>query len=303
MTDPTSPYGYLWSKDGLSLRHGYWPCPGKDPKGTVLILQGRSECMEKYGETIAALHERSLDVFSFDWRGQGLSGRMLPDPEKGFVRNYDDYLEDLDLILEAVVRPGMRGKLYLLAHSMGGHIGLRYLYRNGHLFKRAVFSAPLIDIITHPYPRIFARWLSRMQISKGNAHGIVVGAERRVPFSDQFRNNIWTSDRERFDRNRKRTLDHPELSAAMVTYGWVAATYESIDALWKAVGNHPVKTPQLFIAAGRDRVVSNRALRKFVSASGNGPPIVIEGARHEILLETDRRRGIFWQVFDEFLGL
>jgi lysophospholipase len=259
--------------------------------------------MEKYEETIAALHNRKLDVFSFDWQGQGLSDRILPDREKGFVRHYDDYLEDLDRMLEVVVRPGLRGELFLLAHSMGGHIGLQYLYRDEHIFSKAVFCAPMIDIVTHPFPSFFARWLSRRQVAAGNAHKVVVGADQRTPFPERFENNVWTSDRKRFDRVRKGIKEHPELSAAMVTYGWVAATYDSIDVL-KRIGREPSRnTPFLFAAAGRDCVVSNKAIRKFVSTAGNCRLVVIKDARHEILQEADYQRGLFWQAFDEFMRL
>jgi len=304
MSDLVSPYAYLQTRDGLSLRCGHWPCPGhRPPKGTVLILQGRSEYMEKYEETVDALHNRSLDVFSFDWRGQGLSDRMLSDREKGYVRHYDDYLDDLELILEDIIRPGKRGALFLLSHSMGGHIGLRYLFRNEKTFSKAVFSAPMIDILSYPYPSYFARRLSRWQVSKGNARKAVVGAGYRTPFPDRFRGNFWTSDPERFERTRKRIKERPELSAATVTYGWVAATYDSIDILKRAARAWPLKTPLLFASGGRDRIVSNRAIRKFVADAGNCSLIEIKNARHEILQESDHQRCLFWQAYDGFMGL
>jgi lysophospholipase len=88
----------------------------------------------------------------------------------------------------------------------------------------------------------------------------------------------------------------------MVTYGWVAATYDSIDVLNRVISKHPLKIPLLIIAAGRERVVSNKAIRKFVSASDNCRLVVIKDARHEILQETDHQRSLFWQAFDEFMG-
>jgi lysophospholipase len=130
----------------------------------------------------------------------------------------------------------------------------------------------------------------------------VVGAARRTPFPNRFRNNLWTSDRKRFDRNHKRITQQPELSAALVTYGWVAATYDSIDALWKAVRQRPLKTPTLIAVAESERVVSNRAIRKFVTDAGNCRMIKIDNARHEILQEAYRQRGVFWQAFDEFMN-
>jgi lysophospholipase len=257
------------------------------------------------GETIGELQDRSLDVFSFDWRGQGLSDRMLPEREKGFVHHYGEYLEDLTLMLEAVVLPRMRGRLYLLAHSMGGHIGMRYLYREKCPveFERAVFCAPMFNIKTDPFPSSFARWLSRKQVAWGNAHENVVGAARRTPFPERFEGNMWTSDRRRFERNRIRIIEHPELSAAMVTYGWVAATYESIEVLKQEARRKTPPTPLLIATAEKERVVSNGAIRKLVADADNCRLIEIKDSRHEILQEADRQRGYFWKAFDNFMVL
>jgi lysophospholipase len=89
----------------------------------------------------------------------------------------------------------------------------------------------------------------------------------------------------------------------MVTYGWVAATYDSVDALTGEASKSSPKTPALIAVAGNDQIVSNRAIRRLVAGTDNCSMIEIEDARHEILQEADGRRTAFWQAFDEFLGL
>ena len=64
------------SKGGIKLRAAYAIPP--NPKGTVLILGGRGEFMERYFETMNDLMRRGFAVASFDWRGQGGSDRLLP---------------------------------------------------------------------------------------------------------------------------------------------------------------------------------------------------------------------------------
>ena len=71
----------------------------------MVLLQGRAEFVEKYGETVGDLGARGFAVYALDWRGQGRSGRVLKDPRKGHVVSYDDYLKDLDLFLERLVVP------------------------------------------------------------------------------------------------------------------------------------------------------------------------------------------------------
>jgi lysophospholipase len=257
--------------------------------------------MEKYAETISELHRRRLEVVSFDWQGQGMSDHLLPVREKGYVRSYDDYLADLDLIIHSVVLPGMRGPLYLLCHSMGGHIGLRYLAEADHRVEKAVFCAPMVDIDTSPFPSFLVRCLSRLQVAAGLGHKVMMGSARRNPFPDRFEGNILTSDHQRFLRNRKMVTDRPELSAARVTCGWLTASYESIDILKRPETAAALKIPLLFVCAGDDHIVSNRALRNMAAEVDGSRLVTVGAARHEILQETDPLRSVLWQAFDRFL--
>ncbi|HMG51290.1 MAG TPA: alpha/beta fold hydrolase, partial [Inquilinus sp.] len=73
----------LTTPDGARLRWGVWPEPEGRVRGTVLILNGRSEFIEKYRETAGELIARGFRVFGFDWRGQGLSSRTPVGDETG----------------------------------------------------------------------------------------------------------------------------------------------------------------------------------------------------------------------------
>ena len=82
--------GAIKTSDGVTLRFARWaPPPGR--KGTVVLLQGRAEFIEKYYETVRDLRARGFAVATFDWRGQGLSEHKLSDRNKGYVRNFADY--------------------------------------------------------------------------------------------------------------------------------------------------------------------------------------------------------------------
>jgi len=97
--------GYLSPTQGIRIRWGVWKTHSQVQRGTVLLLAGRGEYLEKYHETATDLIKRGFDVYSFDWRGQGLSSRMLPNRQKGFVRTYDDYLVDLDAFIQTIMLP------------------------------------------------------------------------------------------------------------------------------------------------------------------------------------------------------
>ena len=92
------------------------------PRGICLLLNGQSEYIEKYFEVIDELRGRGFSVVTFDWRGQGGSQRLLPNPRKAHIPDFADYDRDLDTVMREMVRPlAMETALPVIAmaHSMG----------------------------------------------------------------------------------------------------------------------------------------------------------------------------------------
>ncbi len=297
----SQPYAYLNTGDGVRLRYGFWSCQADACRGTLLLLNGRSEYMEKYHAVIQELNARGFHVVSFDWRGQGLSERLLAHPTKGYVDSFDHYMIDLEAVLNEAL-PRCRGPLMLVAHSMGGHIALRCLYKHPGLFDRTILCAPMIDINTAPMPKYLARLFSRWLRSAGFARAMIAGAGCFDPYGRSFEHNQLTSDRQRFEQIRQTIAGNPSLVAAHVTNGWLAAAFDSIDILHRPGFNSSIHTPLLILMAGRDRIVVNQAIRRFSADLPNCRLVVIEGARHEILQERDALRSQFWEAFDAFIA-
>ena len=91
-------FGFL-ERDGARLRYAWWNALGI-PRGTVVILTGRGEFIEKYAtEVVGDLLERGFAVAAIDWRGQGLSDRPLQDRGKGHIDTFATYMADLRLFL------------------------------------------------------------------------------------------------------------------------------------------------------------------------------------------------------------
>ncbi|MGO7565283.1 alpha/beta fold hydrolase, partial [Rhizobium johnstonii] len=87
------------------LSYAVFRSSGKIAKGTVVILHGRNEYIEKYLETIRDLTAKGLWVATFDMRGQGGSPRLLKSRNHGHIRRFVDYERDIDTLLEKVVLP------------------------------------------------------------------------------------------------------------------------------------------------------------------------------------------------------
>ena len=292
--------GTFAAGDGLSIRYGIWPAPTDHRIGSVLLLNGRKEFLEKYAETIADLTNRGYDVYSIDWRGQGLSDRLLADRLKGHIESYTDYLQDLKLFIDRFVRTIARRPLIVLAHSMGAHIALRYLHDEPAVADRAVLTSPMIDIRTAPYPRQMTTILARTAVTVGLADNMVPGASGRSALTRKFDANPLTSDPRRFKIESDAIRDNPALALGGPTFGWLAATLRSIDLIQSDGFLEKISVPLLMIGAGRDKVVSRTAQRLACSRLPNCRFSLLEDALHEVLMESDRIRNGFWDAFDRF---
>jgi len=294
---------FMKTHDNYAIRHGAWFCENKVKQGTVVLLSGRTEFMEKYEEVISELNHRGFDVFSFDWRGQGLSSRMLDERHKGFIDTYETYFKDLDLFIKSIVKPKAISPLIILAHSMGGHIALRFIHDYPGTINKAILISPMIDIVTFPFPGWFIRYLSLFMVKAGLQHAYALGSGDFVLSKEKFTGNRLTSDPERFMDDKNAISENPNLALGGVTYGWLAATFKSIKILSKPGYAEKIEIPVLIVGGGSDRIVSIRAQRTACASIKDCKLTVIRGARHEILKETDSIRSTFWYEFDKFTGI
>jgi len=291
----------LASRDDVCLRAAWWP--GADAaKGTAIILQGRTEMIEKYFETIAELHSRGYAAATFDWRGQGLSDRHLDDNYKGHVWDFSEYHSDLDAFLDQCVRPNLPPPYTLLAHSMGAHIGLRYLHDQPQSFDRAVLCSPMAYINTAPLPHFVARAIIFLGARFGKAEAYVPGGKVYDPSRNAFEGNPLTRDAARFAREAQLFRRNPALVIGAPTLGWFEAAYRSMAMALRPEFGAAIKTPVLMIYGSEERVSLPRYQALLASRLGNCRAYCIAGARHEILQETDAIRAQFWQLFDRFMA-
>ncbi|HYE01004.1 MAG TPA: alpha/beta hydrolase [Alphaproteobacteria bacterium] len=285
-------------RDGTRLRVACWR-PAGPPRGTCLVLPGRSEFLEKYEHTVADLLRRGLVVCSLDWRGQGLSDRVLPDRMKGHIDRYETWLDDADAVMAQWVAPRAVGPLLLLAHSMGGHIGLRWLAERRPAFDAAVFSAPMVDIHV-PLNRTLARGVVRLLTLAGRGRHYTLGHGPRDPHRFNFETNPITTDQANWLRLQSLLNERPELAIGGVTNGWVDATFRSIDRLWRVAGD--IALPSLVLSAPDDFFVRDDRHAELAALMGDARLKRYPGAKHEVLNERPDIRRAVWADIDAFLA-
>ena len=125
--------------DGLRLyvrRHEV-----EHPRGEAVIAHGFGEHSGRYGALTDHLVRHRYSVTAYDHRGHGLSDGL-----PGHVDRFDEYEDDLDRVLLSVRARRQSPELFLLGHSMGGLIALRYLAKERKSIAAAIVSAPLIEV-------------------------------------------------------------------------------------------------------------------------------------------------------------
>jgi lysophospholipase len=294
--------GLFQGYDGAPLRFARWSETTGTCRGTVVIVSGRTEFIEKYFETIADLRRRGFAVAIMDLRGQGGSKRLLQNPLKGHVRHFRDYDYDLALFMKEVVIPHMPRPYLGLGHSLGSHILLRVASVSECPFERLVLVGTMLAISPQQLklPKPIVRGFAEIAAAVGCA-SLYPPLTTPRPMTDiPFEMNEVTSDRERYIRANAVIAAAPELALGPPTIGWLRAALRSCATLSTIDYPARVRVPVLMVAAGRDTVVSTRAIEDFVPRMKLGTLALIGTAKHEVLQETDDIRGRFWASFDAY---
>jgi lysophospholipase len=290
-------WGSLEVTDGVTLRHARI-VPAEGPvRGTVVLVHGRTEFIEKYAEVLGELCARGFETFTMDWRGQGGSTRPLRDPDKGHVDDFRRYVDDLDHYVTTVVRPASHGGLMLLSHSMGGSVALHYLHGHCGVFQRAFLVAPMVDIAlgpARPLLRRVVRGLHRV----GQRESYVPGTGPYEHGEHRFEGNDLTSDPERFQLQHELIAVAPHLALGGPTYGWLVQAFDASQRLLAPGYPESITTPTTFVIAGGDTVVDNAQTTRLAQRMVDAEVVCVGGARHELLNEREVFIAQFWSAFD-----
>jgi len=289
----------LQASDGAALRTAHFAPTGRS-LGTIALLGGRTEYIEKYFETIGDFVQRGFVVATLDWRGQGGSERELDDPRKGHIDDFSQYQRDIAALIAEMTRLNCPRPWFAVAHSMGATILLEYAHSGGAEFKRMLLCAPMLDIWGLRLPGV-TRLLADALDMLGLGAMYIPGGRRRALDEQPFPGNRLTSDPLRFARHAGVIAAAPQLGLGDPTIGWVNAAFRQMRRCEDAEFARSLRTPMLLLAAGRDQIVDNRAIERFAQQLDIATLIAIPGARHELMCERDDIRARFLAAFDAFI--
>ena len=144
------PENWQWcvlARDWGQMRYGYvMPAGKKTVDKVVIALPGLSEFCEKYFEMAHDCLAQGYAFLVVDWRGQGKSSRYLDNLHKRHSQGFEVDAQDLNAVLQDSPFSPRESAFFMMANSMGGNIGLRYLEAHSGVFRGAAFCAPLIGL-------------------------------------------------------------------------------------------------------------------------------------------------------------
>jgi alpha-beta hydrolase superfamily lysophospholipase len=134
--------GTFRTEDGLDLYYQVWGPDTGDDKAVLVLVHGLKDHSDRYAQVAWALAAHDYAVYAFDLRGHGRS-----EGDRVWVGSFEDYLEDLDVFLRAVVRTNEMGRpIFLFGHSMGGAIVTLYTLEYHPPIAGLILSAPAIHV-------------------------------------------------------------------------------------------------------------------------------------------------------------
>jgi lysophospholipase len=290
--------GFFKSFDGLNLRYAIFRSGTTLPKGTIILLHGRNESIEKYYETIRDLNAMGLWVATFDWRGQGSSPRLLKNPRRGHIRRFSDLERDVNTFIETVVLPDAKLPFFIIGHSMGALVAMKAAPRLSNRIERMVLCSPFVGGKGYGIPN----WLLKFVADAATLFGFGWVQFVKDNLLDRpFTGNNLTSDRIRFERNQTIVKMFPALSLGPPTARWISVMIDGIEEVMTMDHLRKIEIPCLVIAPSNDEIVPYAVYEQLSQKFRAGKLITVPGAKHEVLQERDVFRAQVLGAIEAFI--
>ena len=270
------------------------------PKGVIVISHGFTESIAKFAESIYYMLQAGYEVWGLDHRGHGRSFRANDNPYVVHVDRFEDYVEDLRHLTEKRVK-ATAGELpiYLFCHSMGGCVGAWTIEQYPELFRKAVFSSPMLGLSFGkiPVPVAYAFATLKGLGEKGKEPLSPVTEFPKETYEDSASNS-----RPRFDWYYEKKLASVKLQTCAGSTRWGR---EAIRATWHVTSPKQIariRIPVLLFQAEKDSYVRNDAQDAFAAKAPTCELVKLPGLRHELYMNGGEGLREYWEKIFAFLG-
>ena len=257
-------FGKFEGAAGKEIAYGVYRA--QNERASMILVPGRTEPFAKYCELIYDMRNSGISVYAMDIRGQGWSDRMLPDPQKGYVDSFENYVADLKTFHDGIFASTAHGKRILFGHSTGGGAATLYLEQYHSDFDAAILHSPMNEINTGSYPEWFADALASTLDFFGDGSGYAPGDHGYDP-NATFATNGCEHSPERWQATRALIAEYPELAIGGPTINWVKESFEATSKM--RANGAKITTPYLLLQAQQDEIVIPAAQTQICNAASS----------------------------------
>jgi alpha-beta hydrolase superfamily lysophospholipase len=263
--------GHFDGAGGRRLFERRWDPP--EPRRSLVIVHGYAEHSGRYDHVAAWFASRGAAVHAYDHQGHGHSSGV-----RCHVRRFDDFLDDLDVVVERARARLPDRPLYVVGHSMGGLVTCNWAVERQPEVDGLVISAPALSTDQAPSGLRMAalRVLSRVWPTGYVGGGLDAEALSRDPAVV------------------KAYLDDP-LIVLRMTFSLGVALFGALERT--AARGAELRLPLLMLHGDADPLCSPRASAAFAEAAPEARYVSYPGLRHEIFNEPEQE-----QVFADVQG-
>lgn len=320
-------------KDGAKIVYDYFPV--ENANGALIISHGTGESSIRYAEVVFDLLNNKFpySIFVLNHRGHGYSDRLLGNNKnwnpswnvydvyqkeileyrKIHVNEFDDFIDDFSSLVDLIKTKYQLNKISALGHSLGGAIITRYAEINPDNLDKIVLSAPMHSVIGL-LGADNSDYLSKAIISvfdtiSHKEFAIGGGGETFNHFDTKYNTsentlNYSTTSKNRFYMKKYILQEYPDTSLGGLTWGFVDSLYEGAKLI--RADAKKIKIPTLIFQAEYDDYVHPIGQNQVCAAINSNKQdlcklVIIEGAKHELLLERDKIRGKVLDLTFDFL--
>jgi lysophospholipase len=279
-------FDHIVMRDGWRVRR-FRQKPDHATCGSILWLGGRADIVEKYFEAINGWVSAGWSVTSFDWRGQGGSGRVSANRAIGHIGDFSIWVDDLAEIFATWVQETPAPHI-VIGHSMGGHLALRALAERRIAPNKMVLVAPMLGFATRRLPFWLAKAVATIMAWFSTEIKPAWARNERPAPPDASRQQYLTHDLARYDDEIWWKDTYPDLALGPPSWTWLAAAYRSMSRLRLKGAIERIMVPVLILSAEHDALVDPAITRRFAERLPTAE-IMLFGpeSAHEILREAD----------------
>lgn len=269
---------------------------------SVVFVHGTGENMQRYKEIARYFFINGFNVFLYDQRGHGYSGRFTDNKVKIHTDGFHRQVEDLSFMVNLAVEGVKDNEVYIVGHSMGGLISLRYLELFPDTIARAVVTSPMLKMQT-PFPETASYYIAKGACYFGKCEDWIMG-QNPENVKDASYLDLRETHNERLHEDYVAAIkkDPDNRITWGVTYGWFKQAMDMEYQVRDDKEISKINTDFLMLTATDDYFVDVETQKVFCSKTQRCRQIEFEGSWHNLLQETDQYRLRAFDLMLEFFS-